>query len=201
MLCDRFDSMTQIEFSRSFARYPVEQLADAGVGLATVDLDKVLADYNLRTVYSSALNTLEAMHEHGIATAVVTNCNDPERLDDVMDQIFRRVGYVGLPHKGMLSENGDILKPKPAPDLFIDAAARANVSPDAKRVHFDDQFKAFYGARAAGFDSFIWLYPAGRPLRQHPGVMVGRFVEVPIGFGYIARQRLSQRSLRSHSKR
>jgi FMN phosphatase YigB (HAD superfamily) len=153
------------------------QLAAAGVGLVTLDLDKVLADYGSPQVYPEAPAFVDDLRRHDITPVIATNCRRPDRLAD----ISRQLGGVLVLHRSF--EHETPLRPKPHPSMLL--AARQLTGATGKAVHIDDQLKAGWAAHKAGFDGFLWVRARGSVWDDHPGTVPLRLLEMPIA-AYLA---------------
>lgn len=160
--------MARIVIARRLNSISVNDLKKDGVRLVTLDLDKILSEHKSWKIYDDAHIFVEKLQAAGIAPVIATNERNPARLAAISEAF----GNIPALHRGL---NG--MRGKPYPDMLL--AARKYM-PDGKAVHIDDQLKAHICARLADYNTFIWVYPRGNPLRQNPGVMLFRFIELPI---------------------
>jgi beta-phosphoglucomutase-like phosphatase (HAD superfamily) len=164
--------MTEVSLRGRFQNQEVEWLAREGVGLATLDLDNVLADFNSIEVYKGAIENIEEMKSNGTNVAIVTNCSDTERLQTIEEQLELPIFYKGL--RG--------LRGKPSPDMLNEAAGSVSLGAAGNATaHFDDQIKAWRSAIKAQFDWFVWSMPDGGMRNSHYGVTALRPIELPMG--------------------
>ena len=91
---------------------------------------------------------------------------------------FHRVGMVDLVH-GRMHSARDVARGKPAPDVFLHAAAAAGVLPAACLV-VEDSVPGAQAARAAGM-ACVGLAPHGDDpaLRSTGAVLIRTFAELP----------------------
>ncbi|MDA8253256.1 MAG: HAD family phosphatase [Rhodospirillales bacterium] len=97
------------------------------------------------TPIPGALAALRAVTAMGIAWRIASNSSHTE-----MAAKFRRLGIAGLVG-GRVHSFTDVARGKPAPDLFLAAAAAAGVVP-AECVVIEDSVPGVQGAIAAGMD-------------------------------------------------
>lgn len=161
--------MPRIHIAHELSESLPERLAADGVQLATLDLDKVLAPYGKEEVYPDAPDFVNALRTHGITPIIATNSHNVARLDAVKEQL----GDITILHRGI-----EGMRPKPHPAMLL--AARAIAGSGGRAIHIDDQFKAYFAARRAGFDSFVWLKPRGSIFIDHPATVALRALEVPV---------------------
>lgn len=181
--------MIQIELSRGFAGYPAEALVDNGVGRATIDLENLIVPRNSTELLPGALATLESFRDKGLNLAIITNAKDPEHVGEISEKLA--IEGLVVAHQGMINpDTGDPMAGKPDAEMYKYALDRLPVAADMgdAATHFDDQFKGFLGANRVGIERGVWTYPRGR---QHRGVLAFRAVEIPIGLGIVAAQRVA----------
>ena len=167
--------MTEVMLeAKCFKHQDLTWLQTEGIGLMTVDLDKVLADFNSPKVFPEAADQIAHSVENGTNVAVVTNRTDTERLSEISAQ---------LPDIEVLYKGLDGMKGKPAPDMLLAAKERVKHGPAGPySVHIDDQLKAWRSAIKADFNWFVGARPDGKLTDQHLGVALGRVAEVQVGF-------------------
>ena len=95
------------------------------------------------TPVPGALAALQAVTEMGLAWRVASNSSHAE-----MAAKFRRIGIAGLV-AGRVHSFTDVPRGKPAPDLFLAAAAAEGVAPESCIV-IEDSLPGVQGAVAAG---------------------------------------------------
>ena len=100
-----------------------------------------------------ATEMLDKVRALGLKLRVASNSSHEE-----MAVKFRRTGLDGM-LRGLLHSAGDVGRPKPWPDLFLAAAAAADVTPDACLV-VEDSDTGLRAAQAAGM-ACVLLRPEG----------------------------------------
>jgi HAD superfamily hydrolase (TIGR01509 family) len=92
---------------------------------------------------AGALELVALVREHGLPTAVVSN--SPSRF------IARALNLVGLSESFDVVVSGhEVPAPKPAPDAYLEAAARLGVEPGPEVIVFEDSPTGVAAGRAAG---------------------------------------------------
>ncbi len=145
------------------------------IKLLGVDIENVLTDYGDSKVLPGIAEHMEELQAAGggLKMVLITNKRSDDFLNEVVPQL---PGHPPFIHPS--KEAG--LKKKPSPDMFRHALDE--IFPDidpAYAAHVDDQFKAYFGARRAGYGFFFWTKPVGE--HQHKGVKALR----PIEFGLV----------------
>ena len=120
-----------------------------------------------------AHDALRAVTALGLPYRIASNSSHEE-----MDVKFRRVAMLDLV-QGRLHSARDVRKGKPAPDLFLHAAAAEGIPPTACLV-IEDSVPGAQAARAAGM-ACIGLAPHGDDpaLRATGAVLIRSFDELP----------------------
>ncbi len=106
--------------------------------------------------FASAEPLLQEARTRGMHTAVASSshhCAEILRASDLTALFDARVDGIDLDRLG--------LKGKPAPDMFLEAARRLNVSP-ARAAVFEDAAAGVAAARAGSFGLVIGVAPAAR---------------------------------------
>jgi HAD superfamily hydrolase (TIGR01509 family) len=142
--------------------YPVDQLTSAWA----TDYDAIVAAEGI-SLKPGLDEILDLLDERGIATAVATSTRR-ERARAKLDR-------VGLLHRFAALIGGDeVARGKPAPDIFIAAAARLNV-PARDCIVLEDSEPGIIAAAAAGMTPVMVpdLHPPSAALLAHnPLVLV-----------------------------
>lgn len=110
--------------------------------------------------YAGAFESVEALHEKGFKTVLVTN-----KMRQVTEQFLRRSG-LGR-HLDALVAGDDTNHPKPAPDMLLLACEKVGVSP-AEAVMVGDSENDAWAAKAAGMQAMLVStgYNGGVPIGQ-----------------------------------
>jgi len=109
------------------------------------------------TAFESTLAFVRALHEHGVRTAVVSaseNCRAILESAGVDDLFEVRVDGLDVAALGLAG--------KPDPALFVEAARRLDVAPDAAAV-VEDAIAGVQAARRGGFGLVVGVDRAGDP--------------------------------------
>jgi HAD superfamily hydrolase (TIGR01509 family) len=125
------------------------------------------------TPIAGAIEALQAVTAMGVPWRVASNSSHAE-----MDAKFARLG-IGAMVAGRVHSHTDVARGKPAPDLFLAAAAAEGVDPAACLV-IEDSLPGVRAARAAGMDC-LGLSPRGdgAALRAAGAVPFHAMAELP----------------------
>jgi len=166
--------MTEIVLANAFEDiHPKVDIQARGIRLLGVDVENVITDYKNPNVLPGVAGHMEELLAvaGGLEIVLITNKRRAAFLDRVVLQLPSGVDYIN-PDEGLG------LKKKPSPSMFRYALESTDVSPK-EAAHVDDQFKAWWGAKRAGYGTFFWTKPVGQ--RQHFGVKALR----PLEFGLL----------------
>jgi HAD superfamily hydrolase (TIGR01509 family) len=123
--------------ARHGADYPVDELTRAWAA----DYDTIVAAEGI-ALKPGLVEILDLLDERGIATAVATSTR--------RERALAKLDRVGLTHRFAALVGGDeIAHGKPAPDIFLAAAARLGV-PAGDCIVLEDSEPGIIGAAAAG---------------------------------------------------
>ena len=162
---------------------PAEWAAQ-GLGLVTLDLDRVLAAPGSPVVFDESPGLVDEMRNQGLTPVVATNSNHTDTFPGISGQL----GGISINHAVQPG-----MRRKPHPAMLRAATKETGIPPD-RAVHVDDQLKAYIAARLAGFALFVWVRPrGGNILRDHPGTLALRALELPIFLGLMGLQALSRK--------
>ena len=179
----------ELTFARDFMAVKPDSPSLLGVGLVCFDAENVVLPYKGEKVWPGYKEHVAGYHDAGINTCMITNMPDGDRAERVAEQL-----NTPFAHRGMWPESRDMSDPgmasKSHPEMYQHALRNVGMgSAGNQAVMVDDQLKNIKGIQGiAEFTRFIWTFPNG--LKVHPGVLLGRVVEVPCGFGLIARQNI-----------
>jgi HAD superfamily hydrolase (TIGR01509 family) len=136
--------------------------------VASFDENREIAAYD-QTLFSIGLDALLCeLRDSGLAVALVTS-GSRKRMNAVID-LFELAQWLDV---AVCLE--DAPREKPAPDLFLAAAAALDVSPDACLV-IEDSPRGFAAARAAGMVVLgFTAYSAPTSLRAGADAYLGSF--------------------------
>lgn len=154
---------------------PSEQTV-AGLGRRKAELVARLIDERGVGVYEGSRRFLGSVRDAGLATALVTSS---ENAEPVLRAAGLSVGLFDAAVDGIVAGRMG-LRGKPAPDLFLEAARRLGVAPQAAAV-FEDALAGVQAGRAGGFGLVVGVDRAGRAaqLRAHgAGVVVADLAEL-----------------------
>jgi HAD superfamily hydrolase (TIGR01509 family) len=87
------------------------------------------------------------LHERGLPRAVASSA-----VRGTIESHLRRAGLLG--RFAAYVGRDDVARPKPAPDLYLEAARRLGVAPE-KCIAFEDSSVGFAAAHAAGMRGFL----------------------------------------------
>jgi HAD superfamily hydrolase (TIGR01509 family) len=137
MIGRNFGDCVALIRARHGADYPVDQLTRAWAA----DYDAIVAAEGI-ALKPGLAELLDLLDERGIATAVATSTR--------RERALAKLDRVGLTHRFAALVGGDeIAHGKPAPDIFIAAAARLGVAP-GDCIVLEDSEPGVIGAAAAG---------------------------------------------------
>ncbi len=141
----------------------VDSLRDRMIGVLTSEVEAM----------PGAHDALRATTALGLPYRIASNSSHEE-----MAVKFRRVAMVDLV-AGRVHSARDVARGKPAPDVFLHAAAAAGIPPGACLV-VEDSVPGAQAARAAGM-ACIGLAPHGDdpPLREAGAVLIRSLSELP----------------------
>jgi len=132
---------------------------------------KILAEES--TAIPGAVETLRALSAAGIPWRVASNSSHAE-----MEIKFARIGISDLT-EGRLHSHHDVPRGKPAPDLFLAAAAAEDAAPLACLV-VEDSVPGVRAAAAAGMDCLGYAgHTDGAALRNAGAVLFRSMFELP----------------------
>ena len=161
---------------RHGADYPVDKLANAWAA----DYDAIVATEGI-SLKPGLTEILDLLDERGVAVAVATSTRR-ERARAKLDR-------VGLLHRFVALVGGDeVVRGKPAPDIFIAAAARLGV-PAGDCVVLEDSEPGIIAAMAAGMIPVMVpdLHPPSAELLVHKPLVLASLSAVAAHLRAIAR--------------
>jgi HAD superfamily hydrolase (TIGR01509 family) len=153
MIGRNFGDCVALIRARHGADYPVEELTRAWAA----DYDTIVAAEGI-ALKPGLAEILDLLDERGIATAVATSTR--------RERALAKLDRVGLTHRFAALVGGDeIAHGKPAPDIFVAAAARLGVAA-GDCIVLEDSEPGIIGAAAAG------MVPVMVPDLHQPSVEV-----------------------------
>ena len=185
------DGSLEIHFTPDFANLTPDSEALFNVGLVCFDAENVVVPYGARETWRRYRDVVSDLQDAGINTCMLTNMTDGQRAASIAKQL----GTEFL-HKGMWPDKSDLggeamdqgMAPKTHPEMYQTALARVGIGSHGNHAAMvDDQLKNIKGIlEVPEYTDYFWTFPNG--LKMHPGVLLGRVVEVPVGFGLVAMQ-------------
>lgn len=188
----------EIKFLRDFAYLDSAHPALLGVGLVCFDAENVVVPYKRSKVLAGYADQIAELHEEGINTCMLSNMTDSDRAEDIAGQLGTKYFHKEMGKDHFAGYRG--LPSKTHPEIYQAAIFNVGMGSNGPRaIMVDDQLKNIRGAsQVPEFSTYFWTYPNG--LRMHPGVALGRLIEVPVGFGKIAVQNLGKIAKGTHEE-
>ena len=182
----------RLHFVRDFQSLQPNDARLDNIGLLCVDLENVFVPLGGNTVKQADKDHVLRFVLADITVVGLTNMTDHDRAQDIADQL----GMEGVIAKGMRtapSEDGIVLRSKSHSDMFEHAVDVYGFGAHGKRAAMlDNQLKNIQGVHGVPrFTDYFWMFP-NYFNKQHKGVLAGRTIEVPIGFGIIGLQKLGR---------
>ena len=177
-----------IEFLPDFKRLDPSHPKLMNIGLLCVDLENIVVPYGGSKPDSVYRDQIAELIDSGINVVGISNTTDSNRAHEIGDML----GMEGVINKGLPKdpERPGTFRSKSFPDMFVHAVEVFEYGKNgSKAAMVDDQLKNVQGcSQVDEFSTYFWTFP-NYFSSQHRGVLLGRAVEVPVGFGFIAAQK------------
>ncbi len=139
------------------------------------EMKRLLLSTEGHTVVPYVIDLIKDLYQHGIMLTIASS-SSPEEIEEVMDSLEIRNYF-----RGFVS-GVNVPNPKPAPDIFLEAAKRLEVSPEECLV-IEDSYHGVTAANAAGVSCIGLVNPhSGNQDLSKAALLVEGFEEVDYSF-------------------